>query len=488
MARDQGRHRIARRTKIATGVLGLVAAVGVVVVTTTSGNIGQASADAANPADFVDITTVKPNVIIPPNLQNASTGSFTVDCGENQNGHFNPDNFIAAPGVQNGAQHFHDYVGNLSTDANSTNESLLAAGTTCKNGDKSAYYWPVLRIDDGSSEAAAAAKSGSADAAGAADAGAADTADAGAAQAGAAQTVDCPDVASQLPQVPAQAKAEVDNNLTLLDTQIKEADARLQQIQGKNDAALAQNAVVGPLNDKRLATINRIATAIGRNAAKPEGLDKLAPCTLKGGGAAPSSTTPAAPSSTAAGDTGTNENEGNDGEIIEPQTAQLTFKGSPTGKVVAMPQFLRILEGDAKVSINGLKNARASWTCSGFEDRVIDKYPICPNGSKIKRIHTFPSCWDGKNIDSANHRDHIVFPDAKTGQCANGFKAVPQLVTTLTYNVPHANQIAKQFKVDSFPTESHNPQSDHDDFANVMSNAIMNRLVNCVNSGKKCKE
>jgi len=486
MARDQGRHRIARRTKIATGVIGLLAAAGVIVVTTTSGNIGQASADAANPADFVDITTVKPNVIIPPNSQNASTGSFTVDCGENQNGHFNPDNFIAAPGVQNGAQHFHDYVGNLSTNANSTNESLLAAGTTCKNGDKSAYFWPVIRIDDGSAEAAAADKT----AAAGDTAAAADSAAAAGAQAGAAQTVDCPDVASQLPAVPAQAKAEVDNNLALLDTQIKEADARLQQIQGKNDPALAQNAVIGPLKDKRTATINRIATAIGRNAAKPEGLDKLAACTLKGGGAAPSSTaastSAAAPTSTAAG--GVNENEGNDGTIIEPETAQLTFKGSPTGKVVAMPQFLRILEGDAKISINGLKNARASWTCSGFEDRVIDKYPICPNGSKVKRIHTFPSCWDGKNTDSANHRTHIVYPDAKTGQCANGFQAVPQLVTTLTYNVPRANQIAKQFKVDSFPTESHNPQSDHDDFANVMSKAIMNRLVNCVNSGKQCKE
>jgi hypothetical protein len=492
---------------IATGAIGLAVAVAAIVVSTTTGDPGQASADQANPADFVDITTVKPNVITPKNAGNASTGTFTVDCGENQNGHFNPDNFIVAPGVFNGAQHFHDYVGNLSTNADSNDKSLAAAGTTCKNGDQSAYFWPVLRIDDGSAEAAAAASSTTAAAAknnggagkkngGAATTTAAAAADgaAAAAAANAAQTVNCPDVASQLPAVPAQAKAEVDRNLALLDTQIAEANTRLQQIQGQGGANLAQNAVVGPLKDKRAATIARVTTAIGRNADKPAGLDKLAPCELQGGGGAGTSETATASettttaTTTAAVDTQNNVNEGNDGTIIEPETAELTFKGSAVDAVTAMPQFLRVLEGDAKVSVNGLKNARASWTCSGFENRVIDKYPICPNGSKIKRIHTFPSCWDGKNTDSANHRDHIVYPDVKTGQCANGFKAVPQLVVTLTYNVPNANQVAKQFKVDSFPTESHNPQTDHDDFVNVMSTALMGRVVNCINTKQTCKE
>jgi hypothetical protein len=41
-----------------------------------------------------------------------------------------------------------------------------------------------------------------------------------------------------------------------------------------------QNAILGPLEDKRVATINRIATAIGRTADKPQGLDALAPCGL----------------------------------------------------------------------------------------------------------------------------------------------------------------------------------------------------------------
>jgi hypothetical protein len=45
-----------------------------------------------------------------------------------------------------------------------------------------------------------------------------------------------------------------------------------------------------------------------------------------------------------------------------------------------------------------------------------------------------------------------------------------------------------KYAVDAFPEEKHNPFSDHDDVANVMSRPIMDRLVNCVDTGKKCRE
>ncbi|MFE0728876.1 hypothetical protein ACFW2X_11600 [Streptomyces antibioticus] len=97
---------------------------------------------------------------------------------------------------------------------------------------------------------------------------------------GAAGTITCPDVASRLPAIPASAKAEVDRNLALLQTQIGEADTRLQNTVGQGGPNFVQNAILGPLKDKRVATIDRIAISIGRTAAKPQGLEALAPCTL----------------------------------------------------------------------------------------------------------------------------------------------------------------------------------------------------------------
>ncbi|MFJ7149903.1 hypothetical protein ACIQVT_17135 [Streptomyces sp. NPDC100445] len=96
-------------------------------------------------------------------------------------------------------------------------------------------------------------------------------------------TIMCPDVASKLPAVPATAKAEVDRNLTLLQTQIQEADTRLRDTVGQGGANFVDNAILGPLKDKRASTIDRIAISIGRKSTKPTGLDSLAACTLNAG-------------------------------------------------------------------------------------------------------------------------------------------------------------------------------------------------------------
>ncbi|MFD5373523.1 hypothetical protein ACFWJE_03655 [Streptomyces griseoincarnatus] len=118
--------------------------------------------------------------------------------------------------------------------------------------------------------------------------GAGDDAGAGGGDAGAGQdgdasgvgTISCPDVAPQLPAIPASAQAEVDRNLALLDQQITEANKRLVDTVGQGGPNFVQNAILGPLEDKRVATVNRIATAIGRTADRPAGLDSLAACTL----------------------------------------------------------------------------------------------------------------------------------------------------------------------------------------------------------------
>ncbi|TDD73702.1 DUF1996 domain-containing protein [Actinomadura rubrisoli] len=112
-----------------------------------------------NRNQFVDIRRA-PRVAQARRGRGGSSGSFTSNCGRNAGQqHSNPDNFVVAPGVQNGAHHIHDYVGNLSTDAFSTDQSLAAAGTTCTNGDKSTYYWPVMRLRKGQDGSDAAAQS-----------------------------------------------------------------------------------------------------------------------------------------------------------------------------------------------------------------------------------------------------------------------------------------------------------------------------------------
>ncbi|MGW2487308.1 hypothetical protein ACWCV9_08785 [Streptomyces sp. NPDC001606] len=119
-------------------------------------------------------------------------------------------------------------------------------------------------------------------------------------------TISCPDVASRLPAIPASAKAEVDRNLALLQTQIQEADKRLQNTVGQGGPHFVDNAILGPLKDKRNSTIDRIALAIGRTTTKPTGLNALAACTLNtGGGTAPGTDAGTAPGRQSGSNAGT---------------------------------------------------------------------------------------------------------------------------------------------------------------------------------------
>jgi hypothetical protein len=497
MARPNGRHRISRSTKIATAGVGLAMAIGAIVVINTAGSPTSARADAADPSFFVDITKVKANVKKPKEQGDASTGTFTVDCGENQNGHFNPDNFIAQPGVKNGAQHLHDYVGNLSTNADSNNKSLLAAGTTCKNGDQSAYFWPVIRIDreDGNGEKQAdKAKQEAQQNQGKSNKDKQNRKN---------DTGDGADNAQNKNDQNKDDNAAADQNTEGDQANADQQGQQKDQQAGKNQNVQQQNKK-NTQQDQDKANQNQDGQQQGKNdnrggkAAQDNNKNDNAAQNQQDGDKNDNQDGKAVQDKAGQnkgdqaqelpGVNDKNEVAGNDGEIVEPANAELTFRGSPAGDVVAMPKFLRVLYGDAKVNTNGPKNARDSWTCAGFEDKVLtNKYPICPNGAAVKRIHAFPSCWDGKNTDSTNHRDHIVFAD-DNGNCKNGFKAVPQLVVTLTYNIPQDVQEKGQYKVDSFPEEEHDPFSDHDDFANVMSNQIMSRVVDCINEGKTCKE
>ncbi|MFE0421980.1 DUF1996 domain-containing protein [Streptomyces sp. NPDC058953] len=93
-------------------------------------------------AALADTPAAPPDAIRGPD---ASTGSFTVECGRNERGHRNTDNVVTSPGYVGGAHHTHDYVGNTTTSALSTDAGLAAGSTTCAGGDRSAYFWPVLR-------------------------------------------------------------------------------------------------------------------------------------------------------------------------------------------------------------------------------------------------------------------------------------------------------------------------------------------------------
>ncbi|MBP2325912.1 hypothetical protein JOF56_006297 [Kibdelosporangium banguiense] len=91
----------------------------------------------------------------------------------------------------------------------------------------------------------------------------------------------CPDPRPAIPFVPAGAQAEVAMELRYLDAQLTEANRRLVEAQGTSDPNFVRNAILGPLTSRRVASLDRIAIAIGRFGPRPTGLDRFAQCDLR---------------------------------------------------------------------------------------------------------------------------------------------------------------------------------------------------------------
>ncbi|MGW5739909.1 hypothetical protein [Amycolatopsis sp. NPDC003861] len=279
MPASGGRHRLSKRTKIATGVFALAIAGGALAVATTFGDPGAANAASGGQAAVGQISC--PDVAsklpaIPAQAQAEVQRNL-----ELLNTQINEANNRLRTSVGQGGPNFvqNAILGPLADKRKSTIDRI--AISIGRRAEKPQGLDSLATCAVGGAGAAAPAPAqgtGNGGQNGTTGNSGQNGNQGNTGNTGGVGRISCPDVASQLPAIPAQAQAEVQRNLELLNTQIDEANNRLQTTVGQGGPNFVQNAILGPLEDKRVATINRIATAIGRNAAKPQGLDALAPC------------------------------------------------------------------------------------------------------------------------------------------------------------------------------------------------------------------
>ncbi|OLN81142.1 WSC domain-containing protein-like protein 6 [Colletotrichum chlorophyti] len=107
--------------------------------------------------------------------------------------------------------------------------------------------------------------------------------------------------------------------------------------------------------------------------------------------------------------------------------------------LIAFPENFRMLAGDPKLrSYNNTLEQRAiSYVCLGNSGPQTSGFPgrNCPNGLRLQIL--FPSCWDGKNLDSPDHKSHMAYPSAvDNGRCPLSHpKRFPTLFYEVIFNV-----------------------------------------------------
>ncbi|GAA4746040.1 DUF1996 domain-containing protein [Actinomycetospora chibensis] len=174
--------------------------------------------------------------------------------------------------------------------------------------------------------------------------------------------------------------------------------------------------------------------------------------------------------------------DGNVGSFIEPSSVDFTFHGHGTRRTEAMPLNIALVTGSAKAATTGGEGSNAKFTCTGSGQRMTDLYPMCPDGSSLQRVYDFPSCWNGQDLDSEDHATHIRYPD-ENGECDEDLIPVPALRITVTYEDPPPG---RQFAIDSFPEQRHNPITDHALLEYLSSERRAEEGADCINAARRC--
>ncbi len=146
------------------------------------------------------------------------------------------------------------------------------------------------------------------------------------------------------------------------------------------------------------------------------------------------------------------------------------------------PTGLRYVVGNPKATA---KEFYASpGTVEGFECgndyRNSDIPAQCPKGSRLNVRYQAPSCWDGKHLDSPDHKSHMAYPVTREGVCPTSHPvAVPMLEFKMAWPVS-GDMTEVRFS-------SGRGYSFHYDFMNAWDPATLKALVKaCINGGRQC--
>ncbi|KAJ3510691.1 hypothetical protein NLJ89_g4535 [Agrocybe chaxingu] len=194
------------------------------------------------------------------------------------------------------------------------------------------------------------------------------------------------------------------------------------------------------------------------------------------------------------------------------------FSDKP-GTTTAFPDDFRMISGDPTLrTYDPTSSAQRAITflCLDFNGQSI-RYPYlptrsCPSG--IRAEVNFPSCWDGKNTDSPDHKSHVAFlsggPDSGTCSDPRFPKTLPRIFMEVYWGSQDFDKFRSQARNASQPfVFAHGDPTGygyHADFINGWQPGVLQKAVdNChcnpygdpkccadqgifdLTSGKKCR-
>jgi hypothetical protein len=181
-----------------------------------------------------------------------------------------------------------------------------------------------------------------------------------------------------------------------------------------------------------------------------------------------------------------------DGKPVDPYGAVVYYRRLTMAPVHAYPDGLTIVAGNSHA---GTAQSRriVFWDCGVVKTTLYgamardpqpvatppaasSRPPACPPASKLQLHVNFPDCWNGKTLDSVDHKRHMAY--SVDGRCPRSHPvAVPALSVVYQYPPP-TGMVA---------LSSGTVYTAHADFINAWNEDALKALVtHCLNALRPC--
>lgn len=181
---------------------------------------------------------------------------------------------------------------------------------------------------------------------------------------------------------------------------------------------------------------------------------------------------------------------------VKPTGAIFYYKSwdVPNALIKQPPKGLRMIAGNSKATDAATSTGRYSCVTpsNGSGTPWSQTIPNCSAGTTLLMQIIFPQCWDGINLDSPNHKDHMA--EASQGiMTANKCPAshpvgIPQVAMSINFDVTATDQ-TKNWRLasDNYANTIAGGYSSHADWVNGWPETTMTGFMkNCLNKGLDC--
>jgi hypothetical protein len=141
-----------------------------------------------------------------------------------------------------------------------------------------------------------------------------------------------------------------------------------------------------------------------------------------------------------------------------------------SGPVQSFPAGLKMIAGDQRAR-KPQSFAVAGWACGGLGATPrFAAIPACAPDESLNFRVTFPNCWNGDDLDSADHKRHVAY--ASGGRCPGSHPvAMPTIVLIFLYPSTEYGR----------PLQASGRYGAHADFINGWDQETLARLVEALN-------